>query len=34
MQKFKSGSTKYDLIFPSDYMVEKLIAEDLVAEID
>lgn len=33
-QKLKSGSTKYDLIFPSDYMVEKLIAEDLVAEID
>ena len=33
-QKLKSGSTKYDLIFPSDYMVEKLIAEDLVSPID
>lgn len=33
-QKLKSGSTKYDLIFPSDYMVEKLIAEDLVSTID
>jgi Spermidine/putrescine-binding periplasmic protein len=33
-QKLKSGSTKYDLVFPSDYMVEKLIAEDLVSPID
>ena len=33
-QKLKSGSTKYDLIFPSDYMVEKLIDEDLVSQID
>lgn len=33
-QKLKSGSTKYDLIFPSDYMVEKLMAEDLVSPID
>lgn len=33
-QKLKSGSTKYDLIFPSDYMVEKLIDEDLVSKID
>ena len=33
-QKLKSGSTKYDLIFPSDYMVEKLIDEDLVSTID
>lgn len=33
-QKLKSGSTKYDLIFPSDYMVEKLIVEDLVSPID
>ena len=33
-QKLKSGSTKYDLVFPSDYMVEKLIAEDMVAPID
>ena len=33
-QKLKSGSTKYDLIFPSDYMVDKLISEDLVSPID
>lgn len=33
-QKLKSGSTKYDLIFPSDYMVEKLISEDMISEID
>ena len=33
-QKLKSGSSKYDLIFPSDYMVEKLIAEDIVKEIN
>ncbi|MEG0856205.1 MAG: spermidine/putrescine ABC transporter substrate-binding protein [Terrisporobacter sp.] len=33
-QKLKSGSTKYDLIFPSDYMVEKLVSEDMVSEID
>ena len=33
-QKLKSGSTKYDLIFPSDYMVEKLIDENLVSPID
>ena len=28
-QKLKSGSSKYDLIFPSDYMVDKLIEEKL-----
>lgn len=33
-QKLKSGSTKYDLIFPSDYMVEKLINEDMISAID
>lgn len=33
-QKLKSGSTNYDLIFPSDYMVEKLIEEDMLNEID
>lgn len=32
--KFTSGSAKYDLICTSDYMLEKLIREDLVAEID
>ena len=33
-QKLKSGSTKYDLIFPSDYMVEKLIKEDMLSPIN
>lgn len=32
--KFTSGSAKYDLICTSDYMLEKLIGEDLLAEID
>ncbi len=32
--KFTSGSAKYDLICTSDYMLEKLIQEDLLAEID
>ena len=29
-QKLKSGSSKYDLIFPSDYMVDKLIEENML----
>lgn len=33
-QKVKSGSSKYDLIFPSDYMVEKMIEEDMLQELD
>lgn len=33
-QKVKSGSSKYDLVFPSDYMVEKMINEDMLEEID
>lgn len=33
-QKLKSGSSNYDLIFPSDYMVEKLKEEDMLNEID
>lgn len=33
-QKVKSGSSKYDLVFPSDYMVEKMISEDMLQEID
>lgn len=33
-QKVKSGSTNYDLIFPSDYMVEKMISEKMLQEID
>ena len=33
-QKLKSGSSKYDLIFPSDYMVDKLIGENMLQKID
>lgn len=33
-QKLKSGSSKYDLIFPSDYMVDKLIEENMLQKID
>lgn len=33
-QKLKSGASNYDVIFPSDYMVDKLIEEDMVQEID
>lgn len=32
--KLKSGSNKYDLVFPSDYMAEKMIKEDIVEKID
>lgn len=32
-QKVKSGSTNYDLIFPSDYMVEKMKSEGLLQKI-
>ncbi|MDR1180202.1 MAG: ABC transporter substrate-binding protein [Spirochaetales bacterium] len=32
--KVKQGGTKYDVIVPSDYMIEKLIKEDLLAKID
>ena len=30
----KKGGTSYDLVFPSDYMVERMIEEDLLAEIN
>ncbi|MGX9755254.1 ABC transporter substrate-binding protein [Clostridioides difficile] len=33
-QKVKSGSTHYDLVFPSDYMVEKMKNEGLLEKID
>ncbi|MDR0880629.1 MAG: spermidine/putrescine ABC transporter substrate-binding protein [Clostridioides sp.] len=33
-QKVKSGSTNYDLVFPSDYMVEKMKNEELLEKID
>jgi spermidine/putrescine transport system substrate-binding protein len=33
-QKVRSGSTNYDLVFPSDYMVEKMKNEDLLQKVD
>lgn len=33
-QKVKSGSTKYDLIFPSDYMVQKMSREGMLKKIN
>jgi spermidine/putrescine transport system substrate-binding protein len=32
--KLKGGGSNYDVAFPSDYMVERLIKEDLIEEID
>ena len=32
--KIKSGSSSYDLIFPSEYMVSRMIQEDMLAELD
>ncbi len=32
--KIKSGTTAYDLVLPGDYMIEKLIREDLIQTID
>lgn len=32
--KLKSGSSDYDLVFPSDYMISRLIQENLVQKID
>ncbi|PRR83889.1 ABC transporter substrate-binding protein [Clostridium vincentii] len=32
--KIKSGSNSYDLVFPSDYMIEKMIAEDMAERIN
>ena len=32
--KIKSGSGSYDLCFPSDYMIQRMIAEGLLLEID
>lgn len=32
--KLKSGSNNYDLVFPSDYMIEKMIKEDMVEKIN
>lgn len=33
-QKIKSGSTHYDIVVPSDYMVSKMISEGLLEKID
>lgn len=32
--KLKKGGSSFDLLVPSDYMIEKLIKEDLLAEVD
>lgn len=32
--KIKNSNNSYDVIIPSDYMIERMIAEDLLAEID
>ncbi|MDZ4991743.1 extracellular solute-binding protein [Clostridium perfringens] len=33
-QKLNSGNVSYDLIIPSDYMIEKMKSEDMLAKID
>lgn len=32
--RIKSGAVKYDVVCPSDYMIQRMIQEDLLAEID
>ncbi len=32
--KIKSGGTDYDVVFPSDYMIEKMIKENLLLKLD
>jgi len=32
--KIKSGAASYDVIIPSDYMIEKMIAEDMLSKLD
>lgn len=32
--KLKQGGTAYDVVFPSDYMIEKMIKEDMLLELD
>ena len=32
--KLKSGAVKYDIVIPSDYMIELMIEEDMLEEID
>lgn len=33
-QKLKSGTVQYDVIFPSDYMIKKMINENMLSKID
>lgn len=33
-QKIKSGAAEYDVIIPSDYMIEKMIEEDMLEKLD
>ena len=32
--KLKSGAVSYDIIIPSDYMIERLVSEDMLTEVD
>ena len=32
--KIEAGATNYDVLFPSDYMIERLIAEDMLEELN
>jgi len=32
--KLKQGGSRYDVIFPSDYMIERMIREDLIEKLD
>ena len=32
--QLKNGGVNYDIVFPSDYMIERMIKEDMLAEID
>lgn len=32
--KIEAGAASYDVLFPSDYMIERLIAEDMLAPLD
>lgn len=32
--KLKSGGTNYDVVFPSDYMIERMIKEDMIQKIN
>ena len=32
--KLMAGATSYDVIFPSDYMIERMVKQDLLAELN